>query len=41
MAGDVFLDQPLLIGEHVRLEPLTAAVLGPYLLGLDDPRCGT
>lgn len=35
--GDVFRDQPVLVGEHVRLEPLTAAVLGPYLVGLDDP----
>jgi len=38
IAGDVFLDQPVLIGEYVRLEPLTAAVLGPYLAGLDDPQ---
>lgn len=37
MAGDVFLDQPVLIGEHVRLEPLTTAVLAPYLAGLDAP----
>ncbi len=35
--SDVFLDQPVLTGKHLRLEPLTTAVLGPYLVGLDDP----
>jgi hypothetical protein len=37
LAPDVFRDQPTLTGEHVRLEPLTPAVLEDYLLVLDDP----
>ncbi|HEY0166008.1 MAG TPA: GNAT family protein [Jatrophihabitans sp.] len=33
----LFRDQPVLTGELVRLEPLTASVLEDYLLGLADP----
>lgn len=33
----MFRDQPVLIGELVRLEPLTAAVLEDYLVVLADP----
>lgn len=34
---DAFRDQPVLTGAHVRLEPLTVAVLDLYLVGLSDP----
>jgi RimJ/RimL family protein N-acetyltransferase len=34
---DVFRDQPTLIGERVRLEPLTSAVREDYLATLQDP----
>jgi RimJ/RimL family protein N-acetyltransferase len=37
IAADVFRDQPGLVGEHVRLEPLTLAVLEDYLAIQDDP----
>jgi RimJ/RimL family protein N-acetyltransferase len=37
---DVFRDQPVLTGELVRLEPLTAAVLEEYLVVLADPDVG-
>lgn len=36
VTSDAFRDQPVLTGEHVRLEPLTATVLEHYLVGLDD-----
>jgi RimJ/RimL family protein N-acetyltransferase len=36
-ASDAFRSQPTLIGEVVRLEPLTTAVLDGYLVGLADP----
>jgi RimJ/RimL family protein N-acetyltransferase len=37
IAADVFRDQPTLVGERVRLEPLGPAVLDDYLVALDDP----
>jgi RimJ/RimL family protein N-acetyltransferase len=37
IAPDVFRDQPVLVGERVRLEPLTEAVLDDYLTILRDP----
>jgi RimJ/RimL family protein N-acetyltransferase len=37
IAADVFRDQPVLVGEHVRLEPLTASVLEEYLAILAEP----
>lgn len=37
IAPDAFRDQPVLIGDHVRLEPLTVSVLADYLMGLRDP----
>ena len=36
-APDTFRDQPLLIGQRVRLEPLTTAVLDDYLAALAEP----
>lgn len=36
-APDMFRDQPVLIGQRVRLEPLTMAVLEDYLAALADP----
>ena len=37
LTASPFADQPVLVGDQVRLEPLTSAVLEPYLLGLADP----
>jgi RimJ/RimL family protein N-acetyltransferase len=37
MDAAVFRDQPTLIGERVRLEPLTSAVQEDYLATLQDP----
>lgn len=37
LAPGPFRSQPVLVGERVRLEPLTAAVLDGYLAGLADP----
>ncbi|MGI5128373.1 GNAT family N-acetyltransferase [Pseudonocardia sp. CA-107938] len=37
---DLFRDQPVQIGERVRLEPLTEAVLVDYLAMLADPELG-
>ena len=40
IAADAFRDQPTLVGEHVRLEPLTTAVLSDYLVGMSHPDVG-
>lgn len=37
LRSDAFRDQPVLPGHLVRLEPLTDAVLTPYLSAMDDP----
>ena len=37
VTSGAFRDQPVLTGEHLRLEPLTATVLEHYLVGLHDP----
>jgi RimJ/RimL family protein N-acetyltransferase len=40
LAPDLFRDQPVQLGERVRLEPLTEAVLDDYLVMLADPELG-
>lgn len=37
IAADVFRDQPTLVGDLIRLEPLTPSVLEDYLVALGDP----